>query len=100
MKGQEVTIYGRLGKNPELRRTKREKSFCTFTLAEQVKGEENPRWHNIVMWEKECEHWAKILRKGNPVIVRAVLLSEFLKIVPMLKLMLMLSVLQILKEKE
>lgn len=70
MKGQEVTIYGRLGKNPELRRTKREKSFCTFTLAEQVEGEENPRWHYIVMWERESEHWAKILKKGTAVIVR------------------------------
>lgn len=79
MKGQEVTIYGRLGKNPELRRTKREKSFCTFTLAEQVKGEENPRWHNIVMWEKECEHWAKILRKGNPVIVRGRVVERVFK---------------------
>lgn len=65
-----VIIYGRLGKNPELRRTKKDKPFCTFTLAEQVDGEENPRWHNIVMWEKESEHWAKVLEKGSAIFVR------------------------------
>lgn len=70
MNGQEVTIYGRLGKNPELRRTKKEKSFCTFTLAEEVDGEEAPHWHNIVMWEKDSEHWAKVLKKGSTIFVR------------------------------
>lgn len=67
---RETTIYGRLGKNPELRQTKKEKPFCTFTLAEQIDGNDNPRWHNIVMWEKESEHWAKVLKKGMSVFVR------------------------------
>lgn len=67
---REVTIYGRLGKNPELRITKKEKPFCIFTLAERVKGEEAPRWHNIVMWGKEAEHWSSVLHKGTSVFVR------------------------------
>ncbi len=70
MNDKEITLYGRLGKNPELRHTKKERPFCTFTLAEQVDGEEKPRWHNIVMWEKESEHWAKVLEKGTAVFVR------------------------------
>lgn len=65
-----ITIYGRLGKNPELRQTKKCKPFCTFTLAEKIEGQEEPRWHNIVMWEKDSEHWAKVLKKGANIFVR------------------------------
>ncbi len=67
---REVTIYGRLGKKPYLRFTKKEKPFCFFTLAEQVEGEEAPRWHNIVMWGKEAELWSSVLNKGTSVFVR------------------------------
>lgn len=67
---REITIYGRLGKNPELRQTKKERPFCTFTLVEQIDGNDNPRWHNIVMWEKESDHWAEVLKKGMSVFVR------------------------------
>ncbi|MFA5584238.1 MAG: single-stranded DNA-binding protein [Bacteriovoracaceae bacterium] len=65
-----ITIYGRLGKNPELRQTKKSEPFCTFTLAEQIEGQEEPRWHNIVMWEQDSEHWSKVLKKGAHVFVR------------------------------
>lgn len=65
-----ITIYGRLGKNPELRQTKKCKPFCTFTLAEKIEGQEELRWHNIVMWEKDSEHWAKVLKKGANIFVR------------------------------
>lgn len=65
-----ITIYGRLGKNPELRQTKNNKPFCIFSLAEQVEGQDKPRWHNVVMWEKDSEHWAKVLMKGSSVMVR------------------------------
>lgn len=67
---REITIYGRLGKNPELRQTKKDKPFCTFTLAEPVNDSDVPRWHNVVMWEKESEHWAEVLKKGMSVFVR------------------------------
>lgn len=70
MNHQEKTIYGRLGKNPILRQTKNDKPFCTFTVAEEVNGENKPRWHNIVMWEKESEHWASVLKKGMSIFVR------------------------------
>lgn len=69
MNQQSRTIYGRLGKNPVLRQTKMNKPFCTFTLAEEVQGEDKPRWYNIVMWEKEAEHWANVLKKGSAIFV-------------------------------
>src|SRR5690606_27663143 len=67
---REITIYGRLGKNPELRQTKKDKPFCTFTLAEPIDGSDAPRWHNVVMWDKESEHWAEVLKKGMSIFVR------------------------------
>ena len=70
MNHKEITIYGRLGKKPELRQTKKDKPFCTFTLVEEVPREEKPRWHNVVMWEKESEHWARVLKKGTSIFVR------------------------------
>lgn len=76
---REITIYGRLGKNPELRRTKNEKPFCTFTLAEPIDGEETPRWHNVVMWEKEAEHWSEVLKKGASVMVRGLVIERVFK---------------------
>lgn len=69
MNHQERTIYGRLGKKPILRQTKNHKPFCTFTLVEEVHGNEKPRWYNIVMWEKESEHWASVLNKGMSIFV-------------------------------
>jgi len=66
---QERTIYGRLGKKPELRFTKNDKPYCTFTLAEELHGEDKPRWHNVVMWEKDSEHWSKTLQKGVEIFV-------------------------------
>jgi len=76
MNHQEKTIYGRLGKNPVLRHTKKDTPFCTFALAEEIHGEDKPRWHNIVMWEKEAEHWANVLKKGMSVFVRGRILSR------------------------
>ena len=74
-----ITIYGRLGKNPELRQTKKCKPFCIFTLAEQVEGQEEPLWHNVVMWEKDSEHWGKVLKRGANVFVRGRISSREFK---------------------
>jgi len=66
----EITIYGRLGKNPELRLSKKSEAFCTFSVAEPIDGQDQPRWHNVVIWGKQAEHWAEVLKKGASVFVR------------------------------
>lgn len=66
----EITIYGRLGRDPELRYTKKNVAFCTFSVAQKVEGQEAPNWHKIVLWGKEAEHWATNLKKGASVFVR------------------------------
>jgi len=77
MNQQEIIVYGRLGKKPVLRQTKKNKPFCTFTLAEQIQGEEKPRWHNIVMRKKESEHWAQDLNRGSAIFVQNLLEKKF-----------------------
>lgn len=66
----EITIYGRLGRDPELRYTKKQEPLCTFSVAENVEGQDKPNWHNIIVWGKEAEHWASNLKKGTSVFVR------------------------------
>ncbi|MFP5386978.1 MAG: single-stranded DNA-binding protein [Bacteriovoracia bacterium] len=62
-------IFGRLGKNPELRYTQKQEPVCNFTLAEQVK-EEKTIWHKVIIWGKQAEHCNLYLKKGLPVFVR------------------------------
>ena len=66
----EITIYGRLGHDPELLYTKKQEALCTFSVTEKIEGQERPNWHNIVVWGKEAEHWAANLKKGVSVFVR------------------------------
>ena len=66
----EITIYGRLGRDPELKYTKSREALCKFSLAEKVEGQEKPLWHNIVIWGNEAEHWSINLKKGSSIIVR------------------------------
>lgn len=78
-KQQKITVYGHLGKKPELRQTKRATPFCTFTIAEHAQDAEAPRWHNIVMWDKDSKHWAKVLDKGSPVFVQGHMVEKEFK---------------------
>jgi single-strand DNA-binding protein len=62
-------VFGRLGKNPELKYTKEQTPVCTFTLAENTEGREAPNWHNIVVWGKQAEQCNLYLKKGLPIFV-------------------------------
>lgn len=71
MSNQErIIIFGRLGKNPELKYTRKQEPVCTFTVAENIQGREKPRWHNIVIWGKQAEQCSVYLKKGVPIFVR------------------------------
>lgn len=67
---QAVTIFGRLGSDPELRYTPKQKPVCTFSIAENVPGTDQPVWHRIVVWGKPGEDCKLHLRKGLPVFVQ------------------------------
>lgn len=76
----QVFLVGRLGADPELRRTNAGIPFCTFSLAtsrwrrpqegEQSQGEEAPPdWHRVVAWRGKAETCSTYLRKGREVAV-------------------------------
>lgn len=71
-----VTLLGRLGKDPEVRSTPSGKKVCTLTLAtsESYKDktgnwQETTDWHRIVLWEYKAETAEKHLRKGSKVMI-------------------------------
>ena len=67
---QAVTIFGRLGADPELRYTPNQKPVCTFSIAENLQGSDKPIWHRIVVWGKQGEDSKLHLKKGTAVFVR------------------------------
>lgn len=71
-----VTLLGRLGKDPEVRSTPQGKKVCTLTLAtsESYKDksgnwQETTDWHRIVLWEFKAETAEKHLKKGSKVMI-------------------------------
>lgn len=65
-----VTVFGRLGADPELKYTQNQKAVCSFSIAEKVNGEESPRWHRVVVWGKQGEDCKLHLSKGRQVFVQ------------------------------
>lgn len=67
----EVRLLGRLGKDPEIRKTQSGKPVCNFSLATKdgYGDKATTTWHNIVTWEKTAENCAKYLRKGSRALV-------------------------------
>lgn len=72
---QQLTIVGRLGREPELRYTPTGTAVCTFNVAtdkvwlkDDVKQEETT-WHRVTTWKAQAENCAKYLAKGSMVLV-------------------------------
>lgn len=66
-----VTLIGRLGKDPEVRRLESGAAVAKFSLAtsESFKDkdgnkQETTEWHNVVMWRTQAEIAEKYLKKG------------------------------------
>lgn len=71
-----ITLIGRCGGAPEVRRTNNGKDVCEFSLCTSRKyrnhaGEtvEDVQWHKIVTWEKTAEIAGRYLNKGDAVCV-------------------------------
>ena len=62
----QVTLIGRLGKDPEIRNTPNGNTVGNFSLAttEFRNGEKSTSWHNIVVVGKNAENCGKYCRKG------------------------------------
>jgi len=79
----QVTLIGRLGKDPELRYTQAGKPVCSFTLAttekwkdkESDEWKESTEWHKITVWSF-AEACAEYLKKGSLVYVSGKIKNE------------------------
>ena len=67
----QVTLMGRLGQDPELRYTKSNpaQAVCTFSLAVQPYGQEEPEWWRVTCWGQQAEFAANNLAQGGRVLV-------------------------------
>ena len=64
-----VTLHGRLGKDPTIKSIgQKQTPCCRFSLATKD-GRDKTDWHNIVLWGKQAENAAQILRKGDAALV-------------------------------
>ena len=69
-----AVVMGRLGKEPELRRTQSGIAVCSVSLAvdRDFKGEDGKRetdWIDCVMWRSTAEFFCKYFHKGDNAIV-------------------------------
>jgi len=72
----EAKLFGRLGKDPEIKAIPNGTMVCNFSIATSEKWkdkagtkQEKATWHNIVVWGKSGEAAHTILKKGSLVLI-------------------------------
>ena len=63
-----VSLIGRLTKDPELKFTPSGKAVCSFSIANN-KMKEGVNFFNIVTWGKTAEYVSSYVKKGNRVAI-------------------------------
>ena len=72
-----VTMIGRLGADPELRRTQSGTACCSFSLAvKRPKVKDTTDFHNFVVWQQGAEYLCQYGHKGDLVGVTGYLTSR------------------------
>lgn len=73
----QVTLVGRLGKDPEIKYTQSGDAVANFSIAtdetwKDKSGEKQQRttWHNIVAWQKLAEICGHYLKKGQQIFLQ------------------------------
>lgn len=71
-----VSLHGHVGKDPELKNTQQGKPFARFSFATTEnwkdadgKKQSKTEWHQIVAWGKLGENVAKLVKKGQELIL-------------------------------
>lgn len=69
-----ISIMGRMVKDPELRKTTSGKSICSFIIANErskssVSGEKEVDYLEVVAWNQSAEFVEKFFKKGSPILV-------------------------------
>jgi single-strand DNA-binding protein len=68
----QITLIGRLGKDPELSITSGEsgRAVARFSLAIDQPGDLKTMWMNVIAWERLAENVEKYIGKGDQVLVQ------------------------------
>lgn len=61
----QVTLLGRVGKDPEIRHTTSNKAVAMFSIATNELGKDTTTWHNVKAWEKQAELCEQYVKKGD-----------------------------------
>lgn len=61
----QVTLLGRVGKDPEIRYTNSDKKVAMFSIATNELGKEKTTWHNVKAWDKLAELAEQYVKKGD-----------------------------------
>ena len=68
-----VFLVGRLGADPEMRRTTAGKAVCNLRVATDKASKDGtkqePDWHRVVVWDRQAETCGQYLTKGRMVAV-------------------------------
>jgi single-strand DNA-binding protein len=75
-----ITIVGRIGRDPELKFSQSGMAIANFSVATDYGRDEKKKttWHNVVVFDKLAENVAESLHKGARVIVAGRLeMSEY-----------------------
>lgn len=73
----ELTLIGRLGRDPEARYTKDMHESSSFSVAVNSYGEDNPViWINVTAWREAAQFCNKYLRKGDLVYIAGTLRAD------------------------
>lgn len=70
MENTNELFIGRLGVDPQLKYTKTQKAVCYLSVAQNIEGQEVPKWRKVVVWGKQAEQCNLYLKKGRKVIVQ------------------------------
>ena len=66
----QVTLVGRVGKDPEIRYTTSNKAVAMFSIATNELGKDKTTWHNVKAWEKQAELCEQYVKKGDLLFVQ------------------------------
>ena len=61
----QVTLLGRVGKDPEIRYTPNNKAVAMFSIATNELGKDATTWHNVKAWENQAELCEQYVKKGD-----------------------------------
>lgn len=71
-----IILAGNLGKDPEVKSTSNDKSFCKCSLAtnesykdQSGEWQQKTTWHNLLIWGKSGDNFGSILSKGDLVYI-------------------------------